>query len=623
MSESEESPLEDLKKRLYTKPSVDGVLRTSISIPKAQVPEGWKGTPPQKDVSGSRMSSSTIFFMGAAGFFLLAGIVSATMLFLGGRMVSGDQLRITIEGPTTLSGGESVSVFVTVHNNNPTIATDAVLTVDFPEGTFAAEDTSNPLAHTTIPLGDIGAGETVRKTVEAAFFGEENQRIRIPVSVEYKTGKSNAIFVSEATHSFTISTAPVTLTVTALSEVASGQMQTIVVRARSNATTALSHVAVVADYPFGFIPTSELPKPERGVFIVGDLLPGEEKEIRIEGSLSGQDGEERVFTFTTGALKTEGTVLGTPYSSKEFSMTIAKPFLAVSLSVNRADADPIIIKAGELASALVSWENQLQATILDGRISVTLSGDALDSQSVNVTNGFYRSVDKTVLFDRDYDQGLKTLEPGDKGNGSFVFKTKTGSSMNMLRNPSILMSVSVSGRRIGQGNVTETVSSTLTRTLKVETDLSLYARAVHTSGPFENSGPWPPVANTETTYTILLTAANTINTVANATVKTTLPSYVRFTGLADPVDNLKYNETTRELTWVVGDMTPGTSKEAAFQVALLPSTSQQGSSPTLTSPLRIAGHDRFVERETTGQSPPVSIETRTDASYQDSYGIVK
>ncbi len=624
MREQEDSPLEDLKKRLYTTPPVDGVSRGPAPAPQASVPEGWKGEPLKEAIAGPKVSGSTIFLIGAAGFFVLAGIVSAAVLFLGGRLVSADQLQITVEGPTTVSGGESVSLFVTVHNNNPTVASDATLTVDFPEGTFSAEDAASPLAHTTLTLGDIAAGETVRKTITAAFFGEENQRVTIPVSVEYTTGNSNATFVSKGTHALTISTAPVTLAVSALSEVSSGQPQTIVVRARSNATTALSYVAVRADYPFGFIPTSETPTPSGDVFVLDSLLPGEEKEIRITGSLSGQDGEERAFTFTAGSLKSpEGIEFGAPYSSKQIIVTIAKPFLSVGLSVNRANEDPIIIKAGELASTLVSWENQLQASILDGRISVALLGDALDPLSVNATNGFYRSIDRTVLFDRDSEQGLKTLEPGDRGNGSFVFKTKTGSAMASLRNPSIAMTVSVSGRRVGGGNVTETITSSLTRTIKIETDLSIHARAVRTEGPFENSGPWPPITDTETTYTVLLTAANTVNTVANASVKTTLPSYVRFTGLATPPGSLKYNEATREVVWTLGDMAPGTSKEAVFQVAFLPSTSQKGASPALTSEVLISGHDRFVERETTGKSSPVTIQARTDPSYVDSYGIVK
>lgn len=620
----EDSPLERMKKGLYTPQSVDGVTEAPLQAVQPREAERWETGPMKVTPMSSKMSGSTVFLIFAAGFFVLAGIVAATVLFLGGRSVSGDRLEITVEGPTTVSGGEEASFFITVRNNNPTVATGAELDVAFPEGTFSVGNATAPLQHTTISLGDIDAGATVRETVTATFFGEENQDISIPITVEYRTGNSSAIFVSNKTYNLVISTAPVTLSVTTLSEVSSGQPLTFLIKARSNAVAKLSNIAVKTDYPFGFVPTSSLPPAEGDVIVLGDLLPGEEKEIRIVGSLSGQEDEERVFNFTVGSLKTpDGKEFGAPYSSKEVSITIAKPFLMVGLTVNREDTDPIIIKAGELTSVFVSWSNQLTSSILDGRIWVALSGDALDVTSVNVTNGFYRSTDKTVLFDRDTDPGLKTLEPGDKGNGTFVFMTKKGVGMSALRNPSITMTVSVSGRRVGQGNVSDTVSSTLTRTIKIETDLSIQARAVRNVGPFENSGPVPPTPGSETTYTILMTSANTINTVANTVVKTTLPSYVRFNGLVSPASGVKYNESTREITWTIGEMAPGTSKEAAFQVAFAPSTSQIGSSPLLTSKVIISGHDRFVEQETVGEGPAVTIETRTDLGYTDSYGIVK
>ena len=619
----EDSPLERMRKRLYTTPSVDGVKGIPLSSAKTREAEHWKEELP-KAVAKKGLSGSVIFLIFAVGFFGLAGIVAGVLLFLGGRSVSGEQLVIGVEGPTTISGGESIPLLITVRNDNPTVVSGAVLEIDFPEGTFEAEDASVPLPHASIELGEIAAGGTVRETVRAAFFGEENQRMTIPITVEYRTGKSNATFIANESYSLVISTAPVTLSVSALSEVPSGQSVPLVLTARSNATTPLQNVAIRADYPFGFVPVSESPKPDGELFVLGTLLPGEDKEVRITGPLSGQEGEERVFDFAVGSLKEEGgKEFGVPYSSKEVIIAISRPFLTVGLSVNRSEDASVVIKAGELAAALVSWKNALSAAVLDGKISVKLSGDALDPESVEATNGFYRSADRTILFDSTTSAGLKTLEPGDSGNGSFIFSTKTGSAMNALRNPSIQMSVSISGRRVGQGNVPESVTSTVNRTIKIETDLSVSARSVRTEGPFENSGPWPPTPDKETTYTILLDAKNTVNTVANATVKMTLPSYVRFTGLANPASAVKFNESTRELTWALDSMAPGASKSVAFQVALLPSVSQKGTSPLLTSEIVITGHDRFVDKETTGKAQAVSTETNTDPDYQNDFGSVK
>jgi hypothetical protein len=360
------------------------------------------------------------------------------------------------------------------------------------------------------------------------------------------------------------------------------------------------------------------------LFAVGTLHPGEERDVRITGTLSGQNGEDRVFRFTAGSLKDASSRdFGVSYTSNDTNVTIAKPFLTVGLNLNREEAPTVVAKAGESIVGLLSWTNALQTAIQDGVISVTFGGEALGTGAIDTTNGFYSSSNKTVQYNRDTVAGLANLNPGDTGNGMFTFTTKTGTAMTSLRNPTITLAVSVSGRRIGENKVPETVTSTLTRTIKIQTDLALTMRSAYTEGSFKNTGPRAPEVDKETTYTILLSAANTVNTVANTAVKMTLPSYVRFTGQTTPAGVIKYNEATREVTWTLGDVAPAAVKEAAFQVALLPSVSQKGTSPVLVSGATITGVDRFVQKEVSATASSVSTETKTDAGYQGSFGSVK
>jgi hypothetical protein len=618
-----ESPLERLRRKLYAPPAVASAERTALSSTPSSAAEGWAPEPVVvKAPKKPGLSGSALFLIFGVGFFALAGIVSGIVLFLGGRSLSSDNLTISIEGPTTVSGGQETSFFIAIENNNPTVAEHPVLSVTFPEGTFEAGNASVPLTYYSEKLADIAAGEVRRIQVRAAFFGEENARLNLPITVEYATGQSNATFVSKKSYALVISTAPVTLTLTTLSEIAPGQPLTLSVVARSNATTPLENVAVEPDYPFGFTVSTSEPELTNGLFRLGTLAPGEEKEVRITGIVSGSEGEERIFRFSVGSLSSaSANSFSTPYSSADASLYLAKAFLAVSLDVNRSDKETSVITSSQENIATLSWENTLKSSIQDGKIEVKLSGEALDSGSVQVANGFYSSASRTVVFDRDTDKGLASLAPGDDGGGSFTFRTKTGSALKALRNPTITMTVSVSGRRLGQGSVPETVTSNISRSFKVATDLSLTARSVRTEGPFTNTGPWPPVADTETTYTILLAADNTVNTAANAAVTTTLPSYVRYTGQA--TNGVTYNETTRQVTWTIGDMGASAAFSSAFQVALLPSVSQKGTSPVLTGQVTLAGYDRFAGVEVKDTATAPSTRADTDPSFQSSFGIVK
>lgn len=519
-----------------------------------------------------------------------------------------------------LRGGDALSVLITVTNDNPLPVSDATLTIDFPEGTVNPDDPSQPLTHHTETIGTLAPGQTFRTSVRAAFFGGENQRISLPIVVEYTTDKSNATFTKKASHDFTLSTSPVSLSVSTLSEISSGQTLTVLVRVRSNADATLSNVAVQAVYPFGFVAKEATPTPVGPLFVIGTLNPGEEKEIRVTGTVSGQDGDERVFRFTSGALPSaDARNFSVTYSVADTIVLIAKPFLSVGLSLNREETPTIVVRPDQTVDGSLSWTNSLTTPIEDARVSVTVSGDAFDPGSAVATGGFFRSSDRTFVFDRESNPGLARLQPGDTGNGLFQYRLKSGEDLNSLRNPSMTIRVSVSGRRVVSGTVAEDVTSTITRTVKVSSALALSSRIVRTTGAFSNTGPWPPQADKETTYTVELSAANSVNSVANSKVVMKLPSYVRFVAGT----GFTFSEATREVTWNAGDLGAGAKKDGSFQIAFLPSASQKGTSPVLVMEQKFTGYDRFVQQELSATAPSLSTQTTNDPGYQTQYGSVQ
>jgi hypothetical protein len=161
--------------------------------------------------------------------------------------------------------------------------------------------------------------------------------------------------------------------------------------------------------------------------------------------------------------------------------------------------------------------------------------------------------------------------------------------------------------------------------VKVGTSLALASKAVRTTGPFKNTGPVPPQVNKESTYTVVYTLSNTGNAVAGAQVTAALPPYVRFTGAVSPSDgSLAYNDTTRTVSWNAGDVPSGSSgKSIAFQIAITPSTTQQGTSPVLLSAQEVTGVDRFTQRTISGSVGQLTTETSSDPGYTSGFGSVK
>ena len=619
------STLERLRQKLYASDAPESFPAPALSHSSATPPQGGEGwtppVPPLRTQKKSRISWAAIF-LGVAALFFIAAVASATyFLVFGGRSISTDRIVIIPDGPVSIGSGDTVTLLVSVENRNPVTAREAALTIEFPDTARSPEDETMPLTHYEDTMGDILSGETGTRSVQVVLFGSENERVVIPIRFEYRIEGSNAVFVKEATYEVLITSSPLSIRAEAVSEAAAGQPLTFAVTVRSNAKEPLEDVAVFAQYPFGFTAR----RGEGPVFPVGRLDPGEEKTIAVSGTLAGENSDERVFRFTAGISRGAGTsILAVSYSTVATTITLAKPFLQATLSLNRDSGNAPVIKVGESVQGVVSWVNTLSTPVLDGQVSVKLAGTALDATSISAFGGFYRSSDTTIIYSRETDGGLGNLVPGATGSGSFNFRTKSAAALAGMRNPTITATISVAGRRVGESNVPENISSSITRTIKVGTDLSLAARSLYSTGAFKNTGPWPPVADQETTYTIDLSLKNTVNAVADATVSGVLPSYVRYVGATSPSDGtVSYNAATRTVTWRSGEIAEGASDTAAFQVALLPSASQRGTSPVLMSSIQATGVDRFTQKALSVSQSDITTQTIADPAYAQGKGEVR
>jgi hypothetical protein len=560
------------------------------------------------------MRLATKFFLFALLFFVIASGIAAYLFLSGSRSVSTDNIAIAIQGPTTVAGGDTVPLALTITNKNPVAITNAVITIDFPEGTRSADDVMTAYPRYTENLGTLAPGASVERSIKAVVFGSGGDQISLPVSLSYGTDSSNATFIKPSTYALTISTAPISVSVSTLTEAVSGKPITLDVTVRSNATTAVSGVLLSAQYPFGFTVSSSNLTPVGNSFTLGTLEPGDTKEIKITGTLAGQQGDTRVFHFTvgTGSASSPQT-LAVAYMSQDATVNIAAPFLATTLSLNGSTSTQSVISAGATIQGRLSWVNTLATAIQNADIEIVLAGAALDPSSVRVDRGFFRSADNTIIFNSQTDPSLASLAPGASGVGSFSFSTIAA---NALRNSTLSLTISVAGTRIGQASVPESVSSTMVDTIKLTTALALDSYGLHSAGPFVNSGAFPPVANAETTYTVVWNAHNSANAIAGATVSATLPPYVRFTGATSPADgSVTYDASSRTVTWSAGDIGAGASAQAAFQIGFTPSVSQQGMSPVLVNAPTVSGVDRFAQVTVTGQGSAVTTQISRDPAY--------
>ncbi|MCR4334634.1 MAG: hypothetical protein NUV47_02820 [Patescibacteria group bacterium] len=597
---SEESGrIEELKKGLYSRKGADILHREGhLREHQEDVVGSWKDNEEKHENPDVyfREESSSFFrniLWSAVIFFVLSLGFAFYILYTNKNVVSADSVNISVAGPISVAGGEPVSLDIKVENNNNVKLSLVDLSIEFPSGTANVVDVTQELKRFRELMGDIAPNSSAEKKVEAVFFGEENSQKQIKITAEYRVEGSNAVFSKEKDYDIFISSSPVSMTVNSLKEVNVGQETSFDLTIVSNSAQTIKNLLVTADYPFGFNFKKSDPVISYGnnVWKIGDLPPGTKKVIKINGTIEGQDEEERVFRFNLGIKNPkDDKTIGTSFMTALASILVKKPFITTTLSL---DGDSSI---KDHPSSLnrpirvdVSWVNNTSSDIIDSIIKIKLAGTALDKTTIATDGGFYRSLDNTITWDKTSTPDLTLSHSGDGSHVSFSLIPHID-NVN-VKNPEISIDISVQGRRVSESGVPESISSTLNRKIKIISELGFSSSVVPVITP--------PKADIEGIYNVVWVITNTSNNIADAKVKAILPSYVKWLGKINPSnENVSYNPVGGEILWSPGDISSGTgyslsSREVSFQIAFTPSVNQVGQIPVIFGESVLTGFDRF------------------------------
>ncbi len=542
---------------------------------------------------------------GSAVFFITALVIFAYNFWGGGNLVSGNNIVVTVKTPVSVSGGDIVPLEIEIKNNNKVSLLNTDLDIDFPLGVQNSNNTSLAVSRVQDFLGDILPGQSVKKNISVAIFGVENEKKDITINLSYKIAGSNSLFNKTKAVSLLINSSPVNIIVKGPTEINTNQTVDFTVEISSNSSTIIKNLLLKVDYPFGYVPISANPKnfDKNDLWLIGDLTSGEKRIIKLSGILTGQEGEERGFNFSIGQqADSDSQTISVPINSSFSTITIRQPFVSAGVSFNGQTVDEYISTAGSKIETTINWRNNLAYDVSDVSLIIKLNGNIFDKSSVQVNEGYYRSIDNTIIFDKTTNKNLAVLEPGARGTSKFTFNsfgigTVTGSN---LSNPIISFSIDITGKRVDYNTGEEKISFSDSRKIKITADPKLSAKILYYTGPFENRGSIPPKAEKETTYSITWTVTNPLNNLSNAKVSAVLPPYVQWLSISAPSqENIDYNSSTRTVSWSIGNISAGAgivspAKEVSFQISFLPSINQIGKVPVLIEQSLLTAKDNFT-----------------------------
>ncbi len=596
--------LDNLKDRLYRKEESFSERKKRIGLrifskEKQAPPNDWVPPPEASRKKIISFSMKKVFII-AVIIFLLSASIIVFYLMKGFNIISSGNITLDINGPARIDGGESVSLDFFVENKNDEAMETASLVVEFPGGAFSEE--GNDLVRERYSLEKIEANSSLKKSLGFNLFGKENEEKIIKAVLEYRMAGSSAIFAKESEYRIKINRPAIGVSLFLPKEINSKQEMEININIVSNSSVVVKNTIVNVDYPPGFqlLRADPEPREKNNVWQLGDLASLQQRKIVLRGIIEGQDLEEKAFRAEAGVLNKDNIFI--PYGSSAETISIKRPFLDLSLSLNGSEAENVVVLSGNYLKGEIGWKNNLTTAVSDVSIEIKIKGRVLNENSISISNGTYRTFDKTLVWSSSGVPGLKLINPGDAGKNSFSFAILFPLPISSVddKNFTIDVECGIKGKTASQNLGWANISNNIARQVKVSSYLQLASQALHYSGVFNNTGPMPPKAGNETTYTVICSMGNNSNDFSNVKVKGVLPPYVRWLGQVNPSgESVSYNEKTGEVVWNVGNIQAGAGilwpvKQISFQISFMPSLNQAGSSPILVSGINMEGSDNFT-----------------------------
>jgi len=614
--------IEELQKRLYTR-NPEALPKRTYGILRPirhNVESKWGETelPEEKHRHVLATKGYKRFLVVAVLFFLVALGLAAFSFFRGAITLSSKNVDLNILGNSFTAGGEELPVQIEISNRNSSDLINATLTLEYPKG--VVDGAGNEVTRLTEQLGTVGSGKTVSVGFSAILYGEQGTSRDLTATLSYQLSGATATFEKKGNFSVLISTSPIALTVHGPSVVAAEQPFTMTIRSLFSGDEPPANTLVRVEYPRGYTFLSADPAPSMGdnVWSLGQLERGAEHIISLRGKVSGLEGDEKAFRIYLGTPTSEtDSRLAVSYNSALHTLLIEQPFIAADISVEGGvgDSSVVSLPIGSKINGFITWQNTTGVPITLPTFTLALEGDDIDVGSLQASSGYRDELLRMLTWTATSDPALATIDPGESGTLPFSLSTK-----NAFSRKDIKFAFSVKGTVANGQNEIKSITNLDELLVRFASRIQFASQAFYSIGPFQNTGPYPPKVNQETSYTLSWTVRPGENPQTVVVATATLPTDITWAGVISPqTESLTYNQDSREIQWNIGSLPAATevpvSRTVSFQVRARPTEAQAGNPVTLLSETVVRATDANAGVPLSGTRSALTTYLSTDPLY--------
>lgn len=520
------------------------------------------------------LSFGAKLLLGSVIFLVLAVGFTAWKVFSSRNVVSSANIDMSLDVSPYAEGGESIPLTFTLLNRNRAALLGASVTLSYKQGAGSQDEQEK--VYEKRDLGDIQSNDNKRQDFTVILYGSEAEQRDITLKLEYKVAGSNALFSKVVTSSTVLKTPQIAVHIDGPTLLSVGQSGTFVISVKNNSATSSPPSVLQVTLPNTFTLTDQTPRSSgKGtVWSLRPLDPGQTASTTLVGFLGGTQGETTTMKAQIGSRGNSSTNIGVVYSSQILDIKLRASPLALNLGLETDGGATEALRYGDRAVVNISYVNTSDVTLQNVTLKLSVAGDAVLLKKIDPTNGYYDSLEQTIVWDKTNSPELAKVLPHANGTVRVAMPIVTGGTNSPL------LKVTLTGA--GSSQYVNDIVSSVSKTWKVQGSATLRGETTYKNSPIPNVGAIPPQANKETTYSVhLLVSAQ--NALTNTRVSFILPTYVSWRNLTTDQNAISFDGKTRTVTWLLGDMPADKTVGAYISLSVKPSQSQVNQMPPITS----------------------------------------
>ena len=520
-----------------------------------------------------------------------------------GSMFSKEFLKLEILGPEKAKAGDEIEYTVKYKNNGNFVLEQPKLIFEMPENSLT-EDGKTRITQT---LKDIYPGDEELVKLKTRLLGKDGDLKTAKASLTYVPKNITAPYESDTSFTTQIETTPITLDFDLPSKLEKGKEAQYSINYFSNIDYPLENLSIKVDPIAGFDFVSSLPSSlDNTEWKIQTLNKSQGGRITIKGKMNADANQTLTFNAKLG-VRINGNFVVIKETTADVQSI--QPLLFISQQVNGSSS--YVASPGETLHYQIFFRNIGSSPFENLFIITRLDGSALDMSTIQTEYGQVQPNDNMIVWDSKQVSQLRSLGVQQESEVDFNVKVKSDWVPTNQDGNDILITDEV--------NISQIIQKF---NIKVNSGLVISQKAYYKNSSISNSGSIPPKVGKATTYTITWDIKNYFSDAKNVKVKTTLPQGVTLTGQIMPQDqssSFSFDSASREIVWTAGDILAGTGVNGdpvslSFQVSLVPSALQKGSTAPLIGQVQVSGENQFTGTVITAKDAGVNTSLPDDFS---------